>query len=293
MTLIDPTAEAPLGVSVEREAPQGRSALRRLASRPTFVIGVTIMVFWVVMAIAWRWITPQDPFATSLDRSVGPGIDHWFGTDRLGRDVFARVLAGAESVLLVAPLATLLSTVVGSAIGLVAAYRRGWVDEVTMRVLDTFTSFPAIITAVLALSLLGRTSLNLILVIAAFFVPLVARTVRAAALVEREKQYVEAARLRGEGAAWVLGREILPNIAPTIVVEATVRLAFAVFASAALSFLQLGPAIPSPDWGLSIAVDRAYLQIAWWTVLFPSLAIASLVISVNLVADNLQEVLDP
>jgi peptide/nickel transport system permease protein len=250
------------------------------------------VLFWVVSALAWRWIvrSPQavDPAATL----ASPNGSHLFGTDNLGRDVLARVIAGAAPVLTVAPLATLLGIAGGTTLGLVTGYYRGWIDDIFSRIVDALLAFPLIILAVLVLASLGRQPRNVILVIGIIFTPLIARTVRSAVLVEREREYVAAARLRGERGPRIMVAEILPNITAPILVEATIRLGYAIFAAATLAFLGLGIQDPSPDWGLAIANGRAYLQIAWWMVLFPAVALATLVVGVNLVADGLRRAIE-
>jgi peptide/nickel transport system permease protein len=266
-----------------------RYVRRRLLRSPAFVTGAVVLGFWVVMALAWRHVVPHDPFAINpLETLASPSSGHWFGTDDLGRDVFARVLAGVAPVLTVAPAATAVSIVLGVAVGLVAGYYRGLVDELVMRLMDALLAFPLIIIAVLVLALLGKSTVNMILVIAVLFIPNVARTVRSSVLAEREQAYVEAARLRGENGVYVMLVEILPNITSPIVVEATIRLGYAVFTAATLAFLSLGVQAPSPDWGLTISLERAFVQVAWWTVIFPALALASLIVSVNLIADSLR-----
>ena len=252
-------------------------------------LGLLILLTWTLVALFWRHLAPFDPSSQNpADKFASPGGEHWLGTDQFGRDVFSRVLAGAGSVLAIAPLATIGALIVGTAVGLVAGASGRWVDEAVMRVLDTLTVFPAIIASILFVALLGQSTPVLILVIGLAFVPIVARSVRAATLVERDKPYVEAARLRGEPTWSLLLREILPNVLTTVLVEATARLGDAVFAAATLSFLGLGAAPGSPDWGASVADNRAWLQIAPWTALAPALAIASLVVGVALVADDLR-----
>jgi peptide/nickel transport system permease protein len=179
----------------------------------------------------------------------------------------------------------------GITVGLVTGYYRGLVDDVLMRIVDALLAFPLVIIALLVLAVLGHSVLNVVLVIAIVFTPLIARTVRAAVLSEREREYVASARLLGEPGIVIMVREILPNIVGAIVVEATVRLGYAIFTAATLSFLGLGIQQPSPDWGLSISLGRAFLQVAPWMVLFPALALATLVVSLNFVADGLREVL--
>jgi peptide/nickel transport system permease protein len=280
----------PVSTLPTRRERMGELAQALVHSR-TFVVGAVIVVFWILDAMLWWVVVPQDPHAVNpADTLSGPSRDHLFGTDDLGRDVFSRVLAGATSVLTVAVAATVLGILGGLVIGLVTGYYRGVVDNVVMRLVEAALAFPLIIFAVLVLAVLGRSVLNVIVVIGIVFAPLVSRTVRSAVLVEREREYVAAAKLRGESGIYVMAAEILPNITGPIAVEATVRLGYAIFTVSTLSFLGLGLQPPSPDWGLAVANGRAFLQIAPWMVLFPALALATLVVAVNLVADGLKQV---
>ena len=267
-------------------------AWRSLLRRPTFVLGAASVLFWVAAALLWKPLgfDPLGPTGVPLQ---GPSGAHPFGTDNLGRDMFARVLAGASPTLQVAPAATLLATAAGTALGLVAGYFRGVVDDVLMRSFDVLYAFPQIIAVLLVASAFGQTLLTLILAIALFFTPIIARTVRSAVLVETGQQYVEAARLQGERAPWILFREILPNVAPVVVVEATIRLAYAIFVSAGLSFLGLGAQPPTPEWGTMLADAREFILRAWWVVTFPGLMILVAVLAFNLLGDGLRDALDP
>jgi len=256
------------------------------------MIGTVVLAFWVLDAIFWPVIVPHDPSSTGTDILVGPSGDHLLGTDNLGRDVFSRVLAGARSVLIVAPLATLIGLIGGTTIGLVSGYHRGIVDDVVSRIVDAFLAFPAIVIALLALTVLGSSQVTVILVIGILFMPIIARTVRSAVLVERERDYVAAARLRGDSAPYVMLAEILPNITGPIAVEGTVRLGYAIFAAATLSFLGVGLQIPSPDWGLTVAVERVNLAVNPWTVLGAAIALATVVVAVNLVADGVRQAVE-
>jgi peptide/nickel transport system permease protein len=271
-----------------------RENLRRLLRSPTFVAGALVVLFWVVCALFGSLIAPHDPLGQSDALLVSPRSGHLFGTDQLGRDVFSRVLAGARSIMTVAPAATLLGVVGGTIIGLVTGYLRGVVDDVVSRIIDAVLALPLIVVAVTVLAGLGHSTATLVVVIGLVFTPLVARTVRAAVLSERQLEYVEAARLRGEHAPYVMFAEILPNVTGPIVVEATVRLGYAIFAVAGLTFLGFGVQPPSPDWALQISANYTLLSAGtyWWTVLFPALAIASLVVAVNLVADGISQVLE-
>jgi peptide/nickel transport system permease protein len=265
-----------------------RERLRLILRSKTFLVGGVVLLFWIFCALFGEAVAPKDPFVSDpLNRLASPDGDFWFGTDRLGRDVFSRVLAGARDILTVAPLATLLGTALGTALGLVTGYFRGLVDDLIMRVMDALLAIPLVILALLALVALGPSNATVIVVIGIVFTPLVARTVRAAVLSEAQLEYVEAARLRNEHAPYIMFAEILPNVLGPIIVEFTVRLGYAVFAIMALSFLGFGIQPPAPDWGLQIFENYGFISAnIWWPVLFPALAIASLVVAVNLIADG-------
>jgi peptide/nickel transport system permease protein len=289
MSTVTMPAAAPREAQIAR-----RETLGQLAGSKTFLIGAAVVLFWVFWGIVGARLTPQDPLNQSADVLQGLSGAHWFGTDQLGRDVLSRVLAGASATLQVAPLATLVGIAGGTTVGLVSGYFLGFVDDAISRVVDAVLALPLIVIAVVALVALGSSRATLIIVIGVVFTPIVSRTVRAAVLGERELEYVQAARLRGERAPYVMFVEILPNVLGPIIVEATVRLGYAIFAVAGLTFLGFGVQPPSPDWSLQIADNYQLLNAGTyeWTVLFPGLAIASLIVGVNLVADGLQQVLD-
>ncbi len=285
---------ASVGTTSSR-APRGRGRERLGAAlhSPTLIAGVTILAFWIVCALLGARIAPLDPYADDLLATLAPpSADHWFGTDQLGRDIFSRVIVGARDILIVAPLATLLGTVLGTALGLALGYLRGAVDDVASRVIEALQALPLVIVALMALAAVGTSNLTVILVIGFVFTPLIARTVRAAVLIESELDYVAAARLRGDGTLAIMFVEILPNVLPIAVVEMTVRLGYAIFFVASLSFLGFGIQPPSADWGIAIAENYSLVGSYWWTVLFDAAATASLVIGVNLVADGLAAVFD-
>jgi peptide/nickel transport system permease protein len=277
-----------------------RETLRLILRSPTFIIGAIVTLFWVACALFGLQIAPYHPIDESFGFSYeSPSWKHPFGLDRVGRDIFTRVIVGARTVLEVAPAASLLGVSLGSLIGLVMGYFGGWVDNLIGRVIDAVLAVPFIVFGILLLTALSASdegisvsSLKLVMVIGLAFTPIVARTVRSAVLVERDLDYVQAAKLRGERAPYIMLVEILPNVMGPIVVEATVRLGYAVFAVATLAFLGYGPQPPSPDWGLQIAEQYADISLAWWAIAFPALAIASLVVAINLIADTVQQVLD-
>jgi peptide/nickel transport system permease protein len=269
-----------------------RELFHQLVRSRTFLVGVAILAFWIVCAVVGERLTPNDPYETGESVLTGPDATNWFGTDKIGRDVFARVVAGARDILIVAPLATLLGTVLGTIFGLVVGYYRGLVDDVISRVIDAVLALPLIIFAVTVVAALGTSRATVIVVIGVVFTPLIARTVRATVLSERELDYVQAAKLRGERGPYIMFVEILPNVMAPILVEFTVRLGYAIFAVASLSFIGYGLQPPSPDWAVQVFEHYSVVSFAWWTVLFPSLAIASLVVAVNLIADAITHVLE-
>jgi peptide/nickel transport system permease protein len=285
-------AQDPLApITVPSEPDEARLArsqrIRLLLRSPTFLIGCALVGWWVVCAVLGHQIAPQNPQAPDvLDKLASPSGEHPLGTDRLGRDVLSRVIVGARSVLIIAPLATLLGTVLGAAIGLLTGYFRGLVDDVFMRIVDAFLALPVIIIALVAIAAVGPGQGTLILVIGFIFTLIIAKTVRAAVLGEAQLEYVQAARLRNERAPYVMFAEILPNVMGPIVVEFTVRLGYAIFAIATLSFLGFGADPSIPDWGLDISEHYQFINGGvWWAVLFPSLAIATLIVGINLIAD--------
>lgn len=267
------------------------SELRR---SPGFLVGAVIIVFWLCCATFGAYLVPHDPFAGELmDALLPPSADYWFGTDQLGRDIFSRVIIGARDIFTIAPAATLLGVVGGTALGLVTGYFRGFVDDSLSRIIDAVLALPLVIIALLALVALGSSDFTVIIVIGLAFTPNIARTVRSAVLSERDLDYVAAAGLRNESTLHILFVEILPNVLSPIFVEATVRLGYAIFTVATLSFIGFGVQPPSPDWGLGIAENYSLIPGGfWWTVLFDALAIMSLVIGVNLMAEGLKGALE-
>jgi len=233
-----------------------REHLRQLLKSKAFIIGMAILLWWVVCAVFGRVIAPYDPVTGSLTQfNMPPSSAHWFGTDSLGRDVFSRVIVGARDILIIAPLATLLGTVVGTSLGLIQGYFRGVLDNVIGRIVDAVLALPFVIIAFLFVVAVGPSTITLILVI---------------------------------GLVFAL---ILPNVLPPILVEFTVRLGYAIFAIATLSFLGFGIQPPTPDWGADIAASYQYLAAGyWWETLFPALAIASLIVAVNLIGDSIEAV---
>lgn len=289
MSVVAPSPAAPATVAPTRRFLTLRTALRS----PTFIIGMLVLGFWVACALWGKAIAPKDAFADYIQsgnpRRAKPGGEFLFGTDDLGRDVLSRVIVGSRDILTIAPLATVLGTVLGTALGLVTGYYRRWVDLVVSRVIDAFLAIPLLLLALVVITARGSSNTTVIVVIGVAFAPIIARTVRSAVLVQSDLDYVQSARLRGENGLYVMFREILPNVLGPILVEFTVRLGYAIFSVVTLSFLGVGIQDPSADWGLAVSKYYGSLNPFWWPVVFPCLAIASLVVAVNLVADALQE----
>jgi peptide/nickel transport system permease protein len=271
-----------------------REFLNDLVRHKAFWVGVVILGFWILAAIFGSLVV-KDPTAQSLLAiNQAPSSAHWFGTDQLGRDMFARVITGSRDILIIAVLADVVGTVAGTILGLLMGYYRGVVDDVLGRIVEAFLALPLVIVGILGTIALGGASTgSLIVIIAIVFTPLIARTVRAAVLIERDLDYVSAAKLRGESSLYIMFNEILPNIVPPIVVEFTVRLSYAIFTIVALSFLGFGIQPPSSDWGLDISNNYGQLSAGyWWEVLFDALAIATLVIGVNMVSTSVESALE-
>ena len=256
-----------------------------------------MLAFWTLAALLPDLLSTFDPGASveTADgerlRNSSPDGTAWFGTNRLGRDVYSRVIHGARPILIVAPIATLLAVVAGTLIGLLTGYYRGIVDQIVSRILEAILAIPAVLSAILIVVTFGRTSVVITGTIAFLFIAPVARTVRAATLSESQLDYVTAARMRGESSLFIITREIMPNVIGVVVVEATVRLGYAVFTLTTLAFLGLAPGdATAPNWGLDVASNYPdIINGTWWPTIFPALAIASLVIGVNLIADSMEK----
>jgi peptide/nickel transport system permease protein len=283
------TASAAVAVAQRATPGAGRLLLRRTA----FWVGTGIVLFWVVCAIFGHSFAPFSPLTQQLlNTNAAPSSAHWFGTDGIGRDVLSRVITGSRDILIITPLATILGTVLGTVLGLAMGYFGGVFDLIAGRIVEAFLALPIVIIAFLFIVALGPSTVTLIVTIGLVFTPLIARTVRAAAQVERQQDYVAASRLFGESPVRVMFGEILPNVMPAILVEFTVRLGYAIFAIATLSFLGFGITPPTPDWGADIYANYiGLLSGYWWQTLFPALAIASLIVAVILIADSIEQVL--
>lgn len=265
--------------------------LRQLVRYPLSMLGLAIVVLFLLLAIFGPSIAPYryDTIIRGAARQP-PSAEYIFGTDRLGRDVFSRVVWGARDIIALPTLTTALAVLFGTGIGLLVGYYGGLLDEIISRALDSLLSIPALILALVMLGTIGPSPFGIVLVIVVLYTPIVARVVRSATLNVRASGYIEAARLRGESTFYILFREILPSVLPALAVEGALRFSYAIFLTASLGFLGLGVQPPSPDWGRMVNEARDSFSQTPWALWYPAGAIALLVIGVNLFSDGLRRV---
>lgn len=258
------------------------------------MIGLTITLLMLLVALFSPWLAPHDPLTMqTADRFASPSAQYPLGADEFGRDIFSRLLDGGRIAFGVGGISVALAAVIGVAIGAVAGYVQGWFDAVSMRILDAVIAFPTILLAVVILAVLGPGALNAILAVALVNIPVFARLARANVLAEKHKDYVLAARAVGAPARRILFQGILPNTLATIIVQITVSFAGAVLLESSLSFLGLGVPLPAPSWGSMLSIGRTYMTQAPWYAFGPGLAIMLMVLGIYLLGDGLRDVLDP
>lgn len=263
---------------------------RRLRSNPRLVGGVALLAVVTSWAL-FAGVVSGDPFKTSAVLLAAPSWDHPFGTDAVGRDVLMRVLHGAATSLSVAGASVLLATVVGLLVGVVAGYRGGVLDDLLLKVVELFLVVPKFLLALVAAALFGASTLLLVVILAFVFWPGTARLARAEALALREREFVEAARALGAGHVRIVARHLLPGVLPVVVVAASFQVGAAVLIETALAFLGLGDR-DAVSWGAMLSDAQAYVALAWWTSLFPGLAVGLTVFGANLAGDGLNDALD-
>jgi peptide/nickel transport system permease protein len=256
--------------------------------------GLVIVTAIVALAVLAPWIAPHPWDTISIrTRFLPPNATYWLGTDDYGRDVLSRLLMGARLSLAMGAGATLFAVAIGVPLGLAAGYFRGWADELIMRAADVLMAIPAIMLGLLVLAVTPPALWKTALAVGFVYIPLIARVARSVTLGLAGEDFVQAARARAEGAGYILFREILPNAWPPLIVEASLRVTYAILLGSALSFLGLGAQPPSSDWGLMIAEARQFIDRAPWIALAPGFAMCLLVVGINLVGDGLRERLDP
>ncbi|NQW10332.1 MAG: ABC transporter permease [Alphaproteobacteria bacterium] len=266
----------------------------RLLINPLGLPGTILLLIALVLVVLGPELAPYDPLKFHpRDRLQGPSLTYWFGTDQFGRDVFSRMLVGARSTILFGLVATALSTIAGSIIGILSGYIGGRTDELVMRAMDSIMAIPNLLLALLIVTVLGPNVTNAVIAVAISFSPSMARISRSVTLSVRTRDFVNAAFARGEGPTYIVFREILPNVVAPIIVEASIRVAFAIMIGATLSFLGLGAQAPASDWGLLVAEARTFMFRNPWLVVFPSLGIGLVAIGFNLFGDGLRDVVNP
>lgn len=250
------------------------------------VIGAAILLLHFAVALAAPVIVPYDATAqNSREILVAPGVEHWLGTDHLGRDVLSRLILGGRTALLVTGVATALAMIVGGGVGLLSGFVGGFVDELLMRLNDALLAIPWLLLVLLVVSVVGTSPIVLVATLAFTYSTSVVRVARGAVLDVVAEDYVAAARLRGETAFSIVLRELLPNVRDVLFVEGAMQWSWMLLAFSSLSFLGFGVAPPQPDWGSMISEARTFLSLAPWTALAPMVALSSLIIGINLTAD--------
>ena len=273
-----------------------RDTLSLVLRTNTGRIGFAIVAVHVTLALIGPWITPFSPTEYHLEDRFGePSTTYWLGTDENGRDVLSRVLAGARSIIWIATVGTVFGVTLGTTVGITSGYLGGRVDQVIMRIVDWFLAVPSLLLAILVINMASQRfsgihhSWIIIFIIGISFMPNNSRVIRSAALAVKPLEFVESARLRGEPTLYIMFREMLPNLLPVVAVESTIRLSFALLLTAGLGFLGLGVQPPEPDWGLMVSQSAPNLSIAPWAAIAPGMAMASLVVGINLLSDGVRQ----
>jgi peptide/nickel transport system permease protein len=280
--------------SVRNKTKVASKGTKILLGNPRTLIALALLVPIVSGSILAPIITPHSPTKTNPVNSYeSPNLEHPFGTDHLGRDLFSRVLFGGRTSLILGLAASGLAVAAGTSLGILAGYKGGWVDEIVMRIMDGMMSFPPLLLALLIVAMIGSNLINAVLAIAFVYTPQLARVSRSSTLSIKNKEFIKAAEAQNRSTIRIAFFEILPNVVSSTIVEGTIRVGFAIMIGTSLSFLGLGTQPPFPDWGFMIAASRGHLYNSIWYLLWPSLALALTILSFNLLGDGLQEILDP
>jgi peptide/nickel transport system permease protein len=266
----------------------------RLLRNPSLAAGGMITAVIIATALLSFVWTPYPPLAMNMSQRFQPtSLQHLFGTDQFGRDVLSLLMTGAQSSLAVGIVAVAIGLVIGSALGLLATARGGWIDEAVMRMCDFLFAFPAVLCAVMLAAALGAGMINAMVAIGVYNIPIFARIVRGAAKGVWVREFVMAARTAGKGSVRISLEHVLPNIIDIIVVQATISFATAILAEAALSYLGLGTQPPAPSWGRMLHESQVFLSRAPYLSIIPGLTIVIMVLGINLLGDGLRDLLDP
>ncbi|MCB9116102.1 MAG: ABC transporter permease [Caldilinea sp.] len=289
------TAPAPASpLQTRRIQSPNRLMLRRFAKEKTAVFGLAVIVFFALVAVFAPLLTPYDPLAQDIPNGLAPpSAEHWLGTDKLGRDIFSRMLYGARISLGAGLGVVLMAGLVGTSVGIVAGYVGGWLDEALMRITDIFFAFPSLILAMAIAGALGPSLQNALIAVSVVTWPVYARLIRGQVIVLRDREFVQAARAVGVGHTQILFRHLFPNTLSPLLVQASFEMGTVILAVAGLSFIGFGAQPPIPEWGVMISEGRNYITTHWWLTFFPAMAMLFAVAGFNLVGDGLRDVLDP
>lgn len=268
--------------------------LHNLKSNPLAIAGFIVLFIWIILALAGPSMMMYTYTEMDMENQmIAPGTGgHLLGTDALGRDILSRIVTGCRSILTVALFTSIFSTVAGIIIGFSAGYFGGVIDRVFLKIMDILMSIPPLVLAMVILGVLGDSTIaSLSIMISIAYIPATARVARGTLLTHKGREYVDAARIMGESNFSIMFRQILPNTMGPIIVEATARFAYSIMMVASLGFLGVGLQPPTPDWGMMVIENKAIISIAPWSVLYPALAIATLVIAISLISDFFSKVL--
>jgi peptide/nickel transport system permease protein len=275
-------------------ASEVKYSLYLIRLHPLALAGLTLVVGLMMVAILAPWLSPYDPLKVDLpNKLTAPNLSHLFGTDEMGRDIFSRVVAGSQISLRIAASVVAFAFTLGTTLGVIAGMYGGAVDEIIMRITDTFLSIPGLVLALVIAAALGPSLYNLMLSLCVTWWPWYTRLARGETLSVREKQYIESARMVGASDIRLIFRHILPNCLAPVMVNASMDMGFVILYAAGLSFIGLGAQPPSPEWGAMLSLGRGYMREAWWAPTFPGLAILTTVLGFNLLGDGLRDILDP
>jgi peptide/nickel transport system permease protein len=285
---------APPHLRQRAPASPGRIALRRFRKEPLALLGLGVILFFLLLAVLAPVLSPYDPLEQNIPASLAPPSPaHWLGADKLGRDIFSRMLYGTRISLVAGVAVVLMALLLGAVVGLLAGFFGGWLDEFLMRVTDIFFAFPSLILAMAIAGALGPSLQNALIAVAVVSWPIYARLVRGQVLILRNQEYVHAARAVGAKDGLILRRHLLPNTLSPLLVQASFDMGVVILAVAGLSFIGFGAQPPTPEWGAMISEGRNYITTHWWLTFFPAMAMLLAVAGFNLLGDGLRDVLDP
>jgi len=271
-----------------------RMVLKRLKHNKSAVVGGSLILFFIIVAIIGPFLTPYGPDTQNvINKLQGPSAEHWLGTDHFGRDIFSRIIHGTGITLLVGFFAVALGATLGVFLGIVAGYYGGRTDSIIMRLMDILLAFPGILLALAIVTVLGGSLVNVIIAVAISSIPIFARIVRGSTLSVKNLEYIDAMKALGASDARIIFKHIFPNITSPIIVQATLSIATSIISAAGLSFLGLGAQPPTPEWGAMLSDGRNYLYNAPHVALFPGIAIVIVVLAFNMLGDGLRDALDP